>query len=132
MTSSRWICSSSLPIKWFGIDAERVVRFERIAGEAGHPMPFVFSAREIYFQRSLPSPALGLCVSFCCKEAVFKALGTPFNFCDCELLYEPGSVSTPIHFQEHLKREQGIAEGVAVVRTDCGPSSEVVVSVYLS
>jgi phosphopantetheinyl transferase (holo-ACP synthase) len=132
MTSSRWTSSFSLPVRWFGVDAEEVGRFGRIAAEEGHPMPFVFSAKEIYFQRSLLSPALGLCASFCCKEAVFKALGTPYNFCECELLYKPGSLSTPIHFHERLKQELGVAEGVAVVEVGTGPADEIVVAAYLS
>jgi hypothetical protein len=54
------------------------------------PLPMVFSQKEARHIQSLPDRALGLCSAFCCKEAVFKALGSPFNFTECELFYIPG------------------------------------------
>ena len=50
----------------------------------------VFSRKEVEHIRTLPDKALGFCSSFCCKEAVFKALGVPFNFTECELFFIPG------------------------------------------
>ena len=29
-----------------------------------------------------------LCASFCCKEALYKAIGTPYNFNECEFFIE--------------------------------------------
>jgi phosphopantetheinyl transferase (holo-ACP synthase) len=54
------------------------------------PLPMVFSRKEVVHIRTLPDKALGFCSSFCCKEAVFKALGVPFNFTECELFFIPG------------------------------------------
>ncbi len=52
----------------------------------------VFSAREVEYINRLADPAFGFCAAFCCKEAVFKALGQPINFVECELLYIPDQV----------------------------------------
>ena len=71
-----------------GIDAERVQRFSKLPGRE-RPWPLVFTPREVAHARSLPEPAEALCAAFCCKEALFKALPRPFNFTDCELLFDP-------------------------------------------
>jgi phosphopantetheinyl transferase (holo-ACP synthase) len=71
------------------VDAETIARFTRYT-EQDNPLPMVFSRKEVEHIQTLPDKALGFCSSFCCKEAVFKALGTPFNFTECELLYIPG------------------------------------------
>jgi phosphopantetheinyl transferase (holo-ACP synthase) len=71
------------------VDAETISRFSRYADQ-NDPLPMVFSQKEVQHIRNLPDKALGLCSSFCCKEAVFKALSAPFNFTECELFYIPG------------------------------------------
>jgi hypothetical protein len=132
MTSSTWSFESSTPPRFCGVDAERVVRFASLDIRRLHPFPFVFSAREVYFHRRARDPSRGLCASFCCKEAVFKALAAPLNFTDCELLYagEPGPV--PIRLARSLCREHGLARGAAMVRViGRGGRAEVVVAAYL-
>jgi len=114
------------------VDAERTARFAALDIRRDRPLPFVFSAREVYFLRRARNVPLGLCASFCCKESVFKALGAPYNFTDCEFLYagEPGFV--PIRLARGLCREHRIRRGVAIVRVaGRGVRAEVVVVVYL-
>jgi phosphopantetheinyl transferase (holo-ACP synthase) len=77
-------------------------------------MPFVFTRSEMEHCASLPHPASGLCMAFCVKEAVFKALKQPYNYQDCELftfgtvrahelrltpalIHEFGIISTHVH-----------------------------------
>jgi phosphopantetheinyl transferase (holo-ACP synthase) len=72
-----------------GVDGETVARFSRYVDQ-NDPLPMVFSPKEVEHIRTLPDKALGFCSSFCCKEAVFKALGVPFNFTECELFFIPG------------------------------------------
>ena len=131
-TSSTWSFDSCTPPRFCGVDAERVARFSTLDIRRTHPFPFVFTAREIYFNRKARNLSLGLCVSFCCKEAVFKALGVPYNFTDCEILYagEPGLV--PIRLARPLCREHGLAGGAAMVRVvGRGSRAEAVVAAYL-
>jgi len=40
----------------------------------------------------LSDPAAGLCAAFCVKEAMYKAIGLPYNFTDCE--YLPGRTTS--------------------------------------
>jgi len=68
------------------VDCEEIARFAPMLAAEAHPMPLVFTRAEVDRARALPAPARALCACFCAKEAVFKALRTPYNFTDCELL----------------------------------------------
>lgn len=71
----------------------------------------VFSTNEINHTRTLTEQAVGLCAAFCCKEAVYKALGQPFDFTECELFYTP---------HESLQRPQlSFSENTFPVISDC-------------
>ena len=72
-----------------GVDGETIARFSCYVDQ-NDPLPMVFSRKEVEHIRTLPDKALGFCSSFCCKEAVFKALDFPFNFTECELFFVPG------------------------------------------
>lgn len=50
----------------------------------------VFSRDETAYIQALDRPADGFCASFCCKEAVFKALSQPIDYLCCRLFYIPG------------------------------------------
>jgi phosphopantetheinyl transferase (holo-ACP synthase) len=91
-TSLTWTSDSCRRLLSCGIDSERVARFRRMARDRSRFMPFVFTSRERSRCRRLPDPAAGLCAAFCVKEALYKALGSPYNFTDCEFL--PGRDST--------------------------------------
>ena len=91
-------------------------------------MPFVFTKRELDHCSTLADPAAGLCRSFCCKEAVFKALGIPYRFTDCELLSGDGDNECDIGISPDLRRQFAIRRARALIRNSDG---EVVVAVYL-
>lgn len=86
-----------------GIDAEDSRRFTKLVGE-NHPWPLVFSRREVDHSRSLPDPAWALCASFCAKEALCKAVQTPFDLALCELLATPGQAAH-LHLAEELRNQ---------------------------
>lgn len=92
------------------MDAETIARFSRYADQ-NDPLPMVFSRKEVQHIRNLPDKALGLCSSFCCKEAVYKALGSPFNFTECELFFIPG-----LHIQRPVL---SFPQQPGVLITDC-------------
>ncbi len=70
-----------------GVDGESVTRFTSLVN-VPQPFPFVFSQEETEYIQGLADPAEGFCAAFCCKEAVFKALGKPFNYTDCQFFHE--------------------------------------------
>ncbi len=76
----------------------------------------VFSARELEHARSLADPARALCAAFCCKEALFKALDTMFEYPECELLFDPDSERQRLLLDPGLVRDQGIVSSVACIR----------------
>ena len=115
-TSSTWSFDSGWPLRGCGVDLERVARFERLVPPDADPWPLVFSGRELEHARSLADPAQALCAAFCCKEALFKALGTMFEYPQCELLFEPGSERQRLLLDSGLAREQGIVSSLACVR----------------
>ena len=112
-----------------GIDAEHIERFSRWTGHGAEPPPFIFSPREIGYYRARSDCATGLCASFCCKEAVFKAIGNPYNFTDCELLWEPFKKRYTFLLSAALRREYSISDQKAVV--DVKKSGECIVQVFL-
>ena len=86
------------------MDAERVDRFAELAGQMA-PWPLVFSADEAEHHRGLADPAAGLCASFCCKEALLKAVGQPYDLRECELLYDPIALRQSVRVSTELRRE---------------------------
>ena len=100
MTSYTWRSNTDRIIIGCGVDAERIARFERFTDESPPPMPFVFTEGEIQHACAGSNAATRLCLCFTCKEALFKALGTPFDYTLCELLphLDPGAG----RFEGHL------------------------------
>jgi len=115
-TSSTWSFDSGLPLRGCGVDLERVARFEHLVPPDADRWPLVFSGREIEHARSLGDPARALCAAFCCKEALFKALGTMFEYPECELLFDPESDGQQLLLDAGLVRKQGIAASSTRVR----------------
>jgi phosphopantetheinyl transferase (holo-ACP synthase) len=74
-----------------GVDVEETRRFRRFlpsaapAGADGDDS-LLFHPAEIRAALAGPDPARWLCACFCAKEALFKALGEPFNFNELEFL----------------------------------------------
>lgn len=112
-----------------GIDAESIDRFSRWEHDGIDPSPFIFSPRELEHYSSLADRSTGLCVSFCCKEAVYKALEHPYNFCDCELLWEPTRKKYSITFTDEFLSHHHICDPVAFI--DILDSGECIVEVFL-
>ncbi len=79
-----------------GVDGETISRFSSHVAQPA-PLPMVFSPQEVEHIKKLADPEIGFCAAFCCKEAVFKALGKPIDFVECELFYNPEqSIHRPI------------------------------------
>ncbi len=133
MTFFRWSCSSRQRLRGCGTDAEQVSRFARVAVEHPCPLPFVFSAREIYYCRSVADPAVALCASFCCKEAFFKALGEPYPFPSCEFFYEEHASVHRIRLGRDLRRDCGIHRVQAQVlsRGTSSASRQIAVTLFV-
>ncbi len=83
-----------------GIDAEIIKRFRKWSGNPEDPPPFIYSEREREHVFSFNDPAKPLCVSFCCKEALFKALARPYNFNKCEMLYRDQEFCYNVHIKD--------------------------------
>ena len=99
-----------------GIDLERIARFDRWADPSAGDRGFLFSERELGHARSLAEPRAGLCAAFCCKEALYKALGSMFEYAECELLLEPRAAEQQLLLAPRLIQEQGIGACTAVVQ----------------
>ena len=94
-------------------------------------MPFVFTEREIDFARSLPFPEIGLCASFCCKEAMFKALSAPYNFTDCEFFGDVGNSRSRIELSPSMCAAHGIAGARADLIDRAGGANDMIVTIHL-
>ncbi len=82
------------PIIGCGIDCETISRFTKYIDQP-HPLPFIFSRKEVEHIHTLEDKAIGFCAAFCCKEAVFKAIDQPFNFNQCQFFYQPNRKTQP-------------------------------------
>jgi 4'-phosphopantetheinyl transferase EntD len=109
-----------------GIDSEQK---NRLLPWKNEPPPFIFSPKEIAYYANHPEPLTGLCFSFCCKEAVFKALKEPFNFIDCELFWDSVQPVQNVILTIQLKNQFHIKESIAY--TEIRGDEECVAAVYL-
>lgn len=111
MISLTWSYNPSARLIGCGVDCEGVDRFRRLLAYEGHPLPFVFTTREIAHAHADTDPATVLCLCFTAKEALFKAAGTPYNFTDCEVFpsidTETSMFNGKIHLSEALEQSWG-------------------------
>ena len=104
---------------------------------SSHPMPFVFTKREIDHARSAQHPEQLLCLSFCCKEALLKAAGQAYDYTACEVLPPLSEYSTDteavrdIVLQSRLKEELRASFARYRSRGLSDDSREVISTVYL-
>jgi phosphopantetheinyl transferase (holo-ACP synthase) len=124
-----WNSEPAMMLLGCGIDSEKIRRFEKVACESGHPFPFIFSKAEIDHCRSMTDPAQGLCAAFCCKEALRKAIATPYNFTDCEVMFDERGSTVSLQLAEGLKREACIGEIQADVMPNPLDAEELIVVV---
>lgn len=113
--SSQWIFSSKRKIFGCGIDSERIDRFADVEKSGEWSFPFVFSRREYTELQLLSNPRAGFCASFCCKEAVHKAVGEYFNYTQCVLRYQPGRRIAPIEFGKEFIEAYTVSHGIAEI-----------------
>ena len=112
-----------------GIDSEHIERFSKWDQDGNTPSPLIFSNKEIKHCSSLEKPYIGFCVSFCCKEAVFKALEGPYDFTECELLWIPGHDNFQCNLNDELLNKHQIKNNrICVELTE---NNESIVTVYL-
>jgi phosphopantetheinyl transferase (holo-ACP synthase) len=107
MTSSTWSFDSEHRLAACGLDVERVSRFRDMASDEA-PMPMVFSAEEAARCRASDDPARAFCVCFCAKEAVLKALRSPYELTDCRVRPGPGATGATVELAGALAREHGV------------------------
>lgn len=131
MTSSTWNFDSDLSLIGCGIDAENIHRFARILQDDFPQFPLVFTKREIQFILKTPFPEKSMCACFCCKEAVFKALGEPYNFIECELFPDFNQDFNKIHLSPAILKKNQIKKSFCVIKPAIGNNEELVVLAYL-
>jgi len=115
-----------------GLDAEQVTRFEKLADGSRPPWRLVYSAREAAHLAAQPQAARAFCVAFCCKEALYKALGEHYPFPKFECLYRAGAPEPEVVLAPDVKASHGIGEvRVRVDERFLAERGEFVVEVYL-
>jgi len=115
-----------------GLDAEQVTRFEKLADGSRPPWRLVYSAREAAHLAAQPQAAAAFCAAFCCKEALYKALGEHYSFPKFECLFRAGALEQEFVLAPDFKGSYGIDE--VRVRLDeqfLAERGEFVVEVYL-
>jgi phosphopantetheine--protein transferase-like protein len=130
MTSRTWTFEAPGPLLGCGIDSEKIARFEKVAADET-PWPLIFTPAEVAHARSSADPARRFCASFAAKEAVFKALGAPYNFTDCELLPDFDREEQDLRLAEALRRERGVTAAKAFLRREPEDCGELIVVAYL-
>ena len=128
MTSFQWSFDSSLKLAGIGIDAEHPSRFIPYLNDS-HPFPFIFSSDEAGFAFRSANPSRAFCAAFCCKEALFKATGIPYNFTDCELLESISESHVELRLSESFRNDYGIASAIARIFDMIDSSDEIVSAV---
>jgi phosphopantetheinyl transferase (holo-ACP synthase) len=124
-----FLLHSKHPFTGCGIDVETVSRFAGWRSQSNPPPPLIFSRREAAHAMSAPNPAESLCVSFCFKESVVKAVGEMFDPTLCEFFWNDSL--TKYHFSLHrsLRREYRI--GKLYVCIDTSEKGLCVATVFL-
>jgi len=130
MTSSTRSCEPRPPVAGCGVDCEAVARFAPMLANDDHPMPLAFTRAEVDRARRSPSPARTLCACFCAKEALFKALGAPYNFTDCELILDADD-GAELRLAPSLTAEHGIGSATIKISDIEGADGVVMAVVVL-
>jgi len=95
-TFCTWTSDLPPPLRGVGVDAERIDRFHR------EPLEGVFGPEECRrASRGDGRDAVRLCIGFCVKEALFKALGEPFDPRECEVEAGEGTAEGRVEVRLH-------------------------------
>jgi phosphopantetheinyl transferase (holo-ACP synthase) len=129
--SLTWSFEETLTLLACGIDSERIGRFRDWTSGADAAPAWIFSGAEREHFLALAEPSRGCCASFCCKEAVLKALGEPFDYRACELLYHPGDRVQEIRLDRELAARHGVGRSTAVILVNALDEEEMIVAAYL-
>ncbi len=130
MTSSTWISSSLAHLSACGLDAERIERFEALLTQPD-PMPFVFSPKELSHCARQSDPAAAMCICFCAKEAVYKALGGPYDFTHCISRPDPDGIECPLELHQNICVEHGVLTNGRLEYRRSKNGAEIVAAAYL-
>jgi phosphopantetheinyl transferase (holo-ACP synthase) len=117
--SSTWTFDPGARLVGCGIDAERIERFCQWTKPDAERPAYIYNQDEFNWCRSRPDPALALCASFCCKEALFKAIGAPYNYTGCSARYDWSQDKCVIDIAEEILAEHGFSRAVARIFVDC-------------
>jgi phosphopantetheine--protein transferase-like protein len=126
-----WSFETSRSVLACGIDAEKISRFTKLIQNSHNPMPLVFTDKEVAHTRTLDNQAAALGAAFCCKEAVLKAIGQPYNLTDCELYIDFEKERQYVLLADELRKTHGIVESFALVDHDPMENEELSVIVLL-
>ncbi len=112
-----------------GIDSEHIARFAKWGTDREEASPFVFSEKELEYCFTLDDPAIGLCTSFCCKEALYKALEQPYDFTSCEFFWHPSLKKHQLILDDELRNRHLISK----IKTELEITSqgECIIVIYL-
>jgi phosphopantetheine--protein transferase-like protein len=130
-TSSTFNYKKSGRLIGAGLDIEQIHRFNSPLFSGLHPFPFLFSKKEYQFCDASKSRALVLCAAFCAKEALFKAIGKPYAFSDCQLFWDGKSKDCELQLSKNLKTEFGITEALVQIKKHIPQKDYLSVSVFL-
>ena len=109
-----------------GIDAEKIHRFEPMAAGTADQFPFVFSGTEIKHCIIQPQPAIALCVAFCAKEALRKAIGVPYNYPDFQVYYKDLCIAPITILDDKVMQEFHICKIETTLMVNPGDPGEVI------
>jgi phosphopantetheinyl transferase (holo-ACP synthase) len=127
--SSMWRIKGDEDLIGCGIDSEHIVRFTKWGTDRKEASPFVFSEKELDYFFTLDDPAIGLCTSFCSKEALFKALEQPFDYTSCELFWHPSLKEHKLILDDKLRNRHCISKVKTELKITTG--GECIIVVYL-
>jgi len=129
--SLAWSFEETRTLLACGIDSERIGRFRAWASGTDEAPGWIFSEAEKKHFSGLAEPARGCCASFCCKEALMKALGETFDYASCELFYSPRERVHEMKLDRELAARYGIGKSIAVTMTNALDEEEMIVVAYL-
>lgn len=93
-----------------GVDEELIERFDSFINSDTNPMSMIFSEEEfkIISQLPLEKQAVSYAASFCCKESLFKASESPYNFNEISFIYLENEKKCKVCWKSELFSDEGL------------------------